>query len=250
MRIDPVRYSQDGFAALRAGNCDLACTDRPLGGREMADFGAHPPVGRRLAFYGYGLYVHPANPTDAMYTGHLRAILRGQFNDWKQVAGAAGADYVGPIRVYGTAKSTRAGELLSRLAGIVVAEATWQVCANDEAVLAAVAGDPLGLGLAGLGYDGDDVRYLGLRMTRDGTAVLPSIEAIEEERYGLARMIYIYHAAPPTEAVRAAMEYLASPAGAAAIIATDLWPIAPERRDLPMARPGEPHQAGQEDAAP
>ncbi len=227
----PMRYSQDGFDNLARGQCDLACADRLLNDREIDQFGQQPVAGRRIAFYGYALYVHHTNKLDAIFAGHLEMVLQQRITDWHELAGDAIPDLQGPINVYGLSKSTRAGMQLSHMARVWFNKPTWTVLDTDAEVIDRVARDPLALGFASLGYD-DGVRYLGLRMQRTAPAALPSLEKIESERYGLAKVIYVYYLDPPSPQVQATLDYLASDAGQAAISASDFWPIAPDRAPL------------------
>jgi phosphate transport system substrate-binding protein len=232
-KLWPMRYSQDGFEKLRSGAADLACTDRPLTSRERATLDDVPIVGKRVAFFGYGLYVHPDNPVDAVFAKHLELILQGELTDWSELLGDA-APFSGPIHVYGQGKSSRSGLQLAQMARIFFDKPSWRVVTSDEEVIANVRDDPLALGFADIGYD-QGVRYLGLRMERAGPAALPSVEAIAAERYGLAKVIYLYHRDPLTPAVRAALDYLASDAAAAELRAMQVWPLPRERWPAPDA---------------
>ena len=227
-RVGPAAYSQDGFRALARGQCDLACTDRTLSPRELPMFGGTPVAGQRIGFYGYALYVHPDNPLDSIFAKHIRLIFRKQVTDWSELGAGKG-----PIHLYGPRKSTRGGEILARQAGIWFADATWTVLDSDLEIVRAVAKDPLGLGFASIGYD-RDVRYLGLRMDRHGEPAFPSLEEIEQERYGLAKVLYVYYRTPPSAAVQAALDYLASEACQQAMQANEVWPIAPADRPVPV----------------
>lgn len=230
-----MRFSQDGFLPLAEGHCHLACTDRRPTPREHDLFAAAPIRGHRLAFYGYALYVHPDNPLDAVLARHLRPVFARRITDWRELSGGRIPGLEGPIRLYGPPKGTRAGMVLSPLANIWFAEATWQVLERDTDIVARVAADPLALGFAGIGYD-DGVRYLGLQMDPTTPPAFPSLEEIESERYGLAKLIYIYHADPPAPPVQAALAYLFSEPARAALAALDVWPVAPERAALPTVR--------------
>jgi ABC-type phosphate transport system substrate-binding protein len=224
-KLWPMRYAGDGFGPLAEGKCDIACVDRPLNKREMQQFEGKEVAGRRVGFYGYALYVHPGNRLDAIFAKHLSMVMQGEIKDWHQLAGEEIADLSGPIRVYGLGKGTRAGMQLSLLARIWFADPSWTVCETDEEIINRVAEDPLALGFAGIGYDGEDVRYLGLRMQRYGRPAFPSLEEIESERYGLAKVIYIYYAEPASESVQAVLDYLYSDAGRAAMESTSVWPV-------------------------
>ena len=116
-----------------------------------------------------------------------------------------------------------------------MADPTWEALESDAEIVRAVADDPSALGFAAIGLD-TDVRYLGLRMVRGVRPSLPSLEEIESERYGLAKVIYLYYRSPPTPAVQAALDYLDSDSGRAAIEATDVWPF-PASRSLSISTP-------------
>ncbi|MBK8913334.1 MAG: hypothetical protein IPM64_01830 [Phycisphaerales bacterium] len=223
-RAEPVYLSQHGFRALARGDCDIACTDRPLVASELEQFGANPPVGRRIGFYGYALYVNEANRIDSIFAGHIELLFKRRILDWSELGGDAGA-----ITLLGPGKGTRGGVLLARQAGVWFSDPTWIALDSDAAVIQRVRDDPLALGFAGVGLDGDGVRYLGLRMERRGEPVFPSIEAIEQDRYGLAKVIYVYWREPAPAAVETAVSYLFSDAGQAALQRTDIWPIPAER---------------------
>lgn len=234
-KLWPLDYSQRGIENLARGACDIACTDRLMTSRELEQFGDGAVRGYRVAFYGYALYVHPENPLDAIFAKHLEMVLQGRITDWGQLAGRQIPDWQGPIHTYGRAKGTRAGMQLSHMARIFFAKPSWKVCRSDAEVIAAVAADPYALGFATIGYD-EGVRYLGLRMERAGRAVLPSLEEIEREEYGLAKVIYVYFVEPPSPAVQAVLEYLQSDEGRAAIEATDMWAVPASRAAVPPLR--------------
>jgi phosphate transport system substrate-binding protein len=219
--------SRHGFADLAAGECDLACTDRPISVRERDAFGERRVAGYRVGFYGYGLYVHPDNPLDSIFAGHLKYLFQKKVSDWRELGGN-NVDIEGPIRLIGPHKGTRGGEILARQARIWFGDPTWEPLDSDAQIVAAVAADPLALGFAGIGFD-QDARYLGLRMERRGRAAFPSIEEIESERYGLAKVIYVYFEDPPSESARAVLDYLFSDPGRAAIESTRVWPVPQER---------------------
>ncbi len=224
-RHQPVYLSQNGFEALARGEADIACTDRVLTPRERAELFAGKPIeGRRVGFYGFALYVNPANPLDSIYSGHLKLVCQKKITDWKDLANQPVTRLEGPIRILGPRKSTRAGEMLARQARIWFADPTWEVLDTDAEIVAAVEQDPLALGVASVGLD-RGVRYLGLRMERGGPPAFPSLEEIESERYGLAKVIYVYSLAPARPDVHSAIEFLFSEEGRTAIEQTHVWPI-------------------------
>lgn len=224
-RVPPVYLSQHGFEHLATGAADIACTDRVLSAREWREkFPAGDVAGYRVGFYGYALYVHPSNKLDSIFSGHLSLLFQRRILDWSELAASEVAGLEGPIRLVGPRKSTRGGDVLMRQARIWFDRPTWEVFDSDERVIAEVAADPLAVGFASVGYD-RGVRYLGLRMERAGRPAFPSLEEIESERYGLAKVLYIYVRTPLTPQTQAVIDHLYSDDGRAAIESTRVWPI-------------------------
>ncbi|MCA9245129.1 MAG: substrate-binding domain-containing protein [Phycisphaerales bacterium] len=221
-RVGSITFSIDGFERLAKGECDLACVDRPISPRELEAF-AEVPIGRRVGFYGFALYVNPSNPVDSLFAKHLKMILRGEIKDWSEIGGEAG-----PIRLIGPQRATRGGRLLLGQAGIFFDKEPWEAIDSDAGIVDAVAADPQALGFAAVGYVGP-ARYLGLRLERAGEAVLPSLEAIEKDRYPLAKVIYVYHRADADAGPREAVRYLFSPRGQVALENAGIAPIPFER---------------------
>ncbi|HUU97295.1 MAG TPA: substrate-binding domain-containing protein, partial [Phycisphaerae bacterium] len=210
------------------GRCDVACTDRPIEPRELRRFGDQQIEGYRVAFYGFALYVHPENPLDSIFAKHIKLLFQKKITDWKTLGGTEG-----PITLYGPRKATRGGMILMQQARIWFAEPTWIALDSDAEIVEQVAADPTALGFASIGFD-QNVRYLGIRMERTSPPAFPSLEEIESERYGLAKVIYVYFDSPPNPAPQAVLDYLFSERGRTAIESTNVWPIGRERAALPQ----------------
>ncbi len=228
----PVYLSQHGFEALRERRCDVACTDRRIGPVELREFGDRKLVGLRIAFYGYALYVNRQNPLDSVFARHVGLLFEGKVHDWKELATTPIPSLSGPIALYGPEKSSRGGMVLSPLARIWFDQPAWKTLESDAEIIRRVAADPAALGFATIGYDNDQVRYLGLRMERSAAPAFPSLEEIESERYGLAKVIYIYYESPASRDVGAVRDYLMSEAGRRAIESTGMWAIAADRASV------------------
>ena len=230
--VGPIFMSQNGFQNLREGRCDIACTDRKITVREYADFGEQKLRGYRVAFYGFALYVNPENPIDSIYAGHLKLLFQRKLMDWKQL----GTPFEGAIRLIGPEKSTRGGMILMQQARIWFDKPTWETLPSDRAIVQAVTEDPYALGFAGIGFDQEGARYVGLRMERTAKPAFPSLEEVESERYGLAKVIYLYMPAEPTPATDAVLEYLFSEDGRRSMESTQVWQIARERAQVELPK--------------
>lgn len=230
-RVGPIYLSQHGFENLARGEALVAITDRPPSRNEIAALGDRQLEGVRVGFYGYALYVSRANPLDSVYAGHLRYLFQRKLTDWKELGGPA-VSLEGPIRLIGPEKGTRGGEILLRQAQIWFDQPTWETRATDAQIVEEVAADPMAIGFAAIGLD-QQARYLGLRMERNSAPAFPSLEEIESERYGLAKVIYVFYVAPASPEVNALLDYLFSDDGAAALRSTNVWPL-PRRRATVM----------------
>lgn len=228
-RVQPVYLSQHGFEHLAGGAADIACADRKLSKLERKERFADGRVeGRRVGFYGYALYVNPANKLDSIFAGHLGLLFQRKIRDWSELAAGQSPGLEGPIRLIGPEKRTRGGDVLMRQAKIWFDRPTWETRETDAEIIDAVAADPLALGFASVGYD-QGVRYLGLRMERGADPVFPSLEQIESESYGLAKVIYLYVRTPISPPVQAALDFLFSPEGRRAVESTSVWPVSQDR---------------------
>jgi phosphate transport system substrate-binding protein len=228
-RVQPVYVSQHGFQALARGECDVACADRRISARELAEFGDRKVEGYRVAFYGFAFYVHPDNPLDSIFARHIRLLFQKKVTDWKELGGGEG-----PITLYGPRKASRGGMILMQQAQIWFAEPTWTPLDSDIEIIEHVAADPSALGFASIGFD-QGVRYLGIRMRRRGPPAFPSLEEIESEEYGLAKVIYVYVESPPSLTAQAVLGYLFGDRGRAAIESTNVWPVPRERARVTQA---------------
>ena len=222
-RVEPVAWSEAGFEHLEKCECDVACTDRLMTPREVHKYGPRDVRGWRVGFYGYAFYVNPANPTDSIFAGHIKLLLRRKITDWGEIG-----PFAGPIRLIGPEKATRGGEILMRQARLWIDKPTWEALPTDAAIVDAVAHDRSALGFASIGFDGP-ARYLGLRMERTAPPAWPSLEEIESEKYGLAKVIYVYVSSPPTPAARAVLDVLYGADAERAMRATGVWPIPRQR---------------------
>lgn len=232
-QVGPVSYSQHGFQHLLDGTCDIACTDRRIQPSEVARFGDQRLAGYRVAFYGYALYVHPDNPLDSIYAGHIPYLFTRRMTDWQELVGHEVPGLDGPINLYGPEKHTRGGMILMRQSGIWFAEPAWSPLESDAEIVRRVVSDPLALGFASIGFD-HEARYVGLRMQRDAKPAFPSLDEIESEEYGLAKVIYIYFKTPTTRPSKQVLAYLFSDEGTDAIESTNVWPVAVDRAAVPI----------------
>ena len=81
--------SGSGFAALLAGECDVAATSRSASVDEIALARAKgvDPKEYVIGYYGVAVIVHPSNPVKGLTKAQVRDIFSGTVRNWKAVGG-------------------------------------------------------------------------------------------------------------------------------------------------------------------
>jgi phosphate transport system substrate-binding protein len=240
---EPPVTAPRAFDALREGKIDLACTSWQIARYELEKFDRQQvarPLGWRVAARAFALYVHPDNPIRSLTAGQVKQIYRREATQWGSVGWAEG----GAINLYGPPRRSAGGELLMGIANLFLAENPWQSFQEPQAVLAAVAEDPDGLGFAPLGAD-RSVRSLALASYENDPPVEATTESVMANKYLLGKLVYVWSADPPPEPVKVFADWLFSEAGAAEIRRSGYTPIGPDVRRVDLI-----HQAQTEHMEP
>ncbi len=219
-----------GIEALLNGSADLVLTSMPLTqsqkNRFSERFGYLPsyvPVARD----GVALYVNLLNPLqeitflqlDAVYSATRRCGARQAIRKWSDlgVKGSRGERMITPL---GLTSDTGAYLLFKHF---VLCDgdfrADFQALAGPAAVQAALAGNPAAIGFSSSALRSADVRAVAVARREGETALLPSIETIQNGRYPLTRTLGIMlNIAPdekPNPGVQEFLDYVRSAAGQA-----------------------------------
>lgn len=240
-RVGKIRFSHDGFRALVKGQANVACTSSTIAWYDAKDYieaHGHLPVGWRVAWDAYAVYVHPDNPVRHMEVKQFRDILRSKIKNWAAVDGPSG-----PITLYGPHRGTRAGRLFMQVANLFLADPPWKQFREAGDIIDAVKTDPTSIGLTELGY-AEATPYLGLKGAFDREPVYPTKETIEADKWPLLKTIWIWTPDPPDEAAAKLLDHIFSEQGQAAIQSTYYTPIprdkartAVDLKNLPTTQP-------------
>lgn len=159
---------------------------------------------------GIAVIVHRDNPVAALSDDQVRAIYRGEVDNWSHLGGDDQA-----ITVVNKAEGRSTLELFLEYfqldnravrADVVIGE-------NQQGIKA-VAGDPAAIGYVSIGsaeYEaeaGTPIRLLPLR------GVAASTDTVNQKRYPLRRELNLITAGVPGDAQRAFIDFAASPAAA------------------------------------
>ncbi|HWD31315.1 substrate-binding domain-containing protein [Pseudomonas caricapapayae] len=220
LRIDIAAHgSSTGFAALKAGQADLAAASRPIKGSELNELQALGDLNSAAAeqiigLDGVAVIVHPDNPLPQLSIAQLAQIFAGRITTWEELGLGKG-----PIHLY--ARDDRSGTFETFKA--LVLDTTGQALAttarrfeSGEQLTREVLADRQAIGFSSLA----SVQGAKVLAIADGAsrAMLPSPALVASEDYPLSRRLYFY--LPPNRSTpwaRALAEFAQSPKGQAVV---------------------------------
>jgi phosphate transport system substrate-binding protein len=179
-----------GVAALLAGDADLCAASRPFRPDEInALHDEFETIGVRflLARDALMVFVHPDNPVRSLSFAELRRVFAAETTDWAAFGGDPG-----PIEV--VVRSPTSGThhfFRDHVLGDGDYSAAATIVARPGDVIAEVATNPEAIGFGGL-VGSPSVAVLAIDDVR------PSVAAIRDGTYPLARYLSYYAVRPPT----------------------------------------------------
>jgi phosphate transport system substrate-binding protein len=168
------------------------------------------------------------NPVKALSLYELRQVLSGGIKNWKQLGGKDA-----PITIYGRDNNSGVGAFLEEeFMGDVGISSTAKTFPTNSAVFSAVGHDVNGIGYGTLDPRIDStVRFLAIKASASGEAVLPTSDAIRAKRYKLIRPLYFYFAGQPTGDLFRFAQWVLSPEGQLVVEAVGFYPLGPAERE-------------------
>lgn len=183
--------SARGFADLVEGEAQVAMmTRRPNraeldAGWQLGDLGSQDQE-FVVALDGVAVVVNRRNPLVRVDLEQLRKLFSGQSRDWGELGGAAGE-----VRLHLDRNAGAVRDLMNErvMRGSAFAEA--QLHGDARELVAAVAADPLAIGLIPIGeHYGEGTRPLAV--ADGGRAIAPTLTEVFSEDYPLSRRLYLY----------------------------------------------------------
>jgi phosphate transport system substrate-binding protein len=222
-----------GFTALNAGGTDIVITGRRIQPEERALL-AHlgdmtaATAEHTIGVDGIAAVVNTTNPVTSLSKEQLKAVFSGTTRNWSEVGGIPG-----DIHLYGIADGS---ELASAVTATVLANtplaATAKKLPDAAQVAAAVAADPLGIGVVDLANIQPD-KAVAIADTGAIPSTPTNHAAVAGEEYPFAFRIYAYTAPQGGSAIaQRLVDYALSPAGQAlaeqnGLVSQTLKPAAP-----------------------
>ncbi|RMH17779.1 MAG: phosphate ABC transporter substrate-binding protein, partial [Acidobacteria bacterium] len=197
--------STRGFEDTVAGRNDLGAMARDPTPAEASQILTFP-----IAYDGVGVVVHASNPLAGVSTEDLRRIYAKEVTSWAELGGADA-----PIVVVTKAAGHATLETFLHHTGLGRTELQADVVGGDNAqVIRVVANTENAIGYVSLGEvlhaieEGMPLRLVPL----DG--VEPTLEAVADKSYPMARTLYLIARDEPQGASRALLDFLRSAEGA------------------------------------
>ena len=207
--------SGTGLAALINGTTDIANASRPIKDEERAKAEANgvTPVEFVVARDAIAIIVHPQNPVQQLTLAQLSAMYQGQITNWAEVGGEDR-----PIVLL--SRETNSGthvyflEHVLRLSDAedpALFSPDTLLLPSSEGISTEVRRNPNAIGYDGLGYVTDDLKTVAVAADEGGPFIQPSIEAVNNQTYPIARDLYMYTAGEPSGALEAYMNWVLGP---------------------------------------
>jgi phosphate transport system substrate-binding protein len=199
--------SGSGFAALLAGECDIAAASRPMNEDEARLAKLHGLTFNDdvIGSYGVAIVVNKANPIGGLTIEQVRDIFTGVIANWKQVGGADAE-----IHVY--IRDPVAGTYLG-FQELAMERKPYAASARQfksyAEIMEALKNDKAGIGYAGMNFLGSgNTKPLAIN------GVMPSVFSVNDGNYPYARTLRLYtNKAGASDAARAFVRFAQSSAG-------------------------------------
>jgi phosphate binding protein len=194
-----------GVAGIIDGTCDIGDASRPMKAKELSDAVSKgkDPKANVIAMDGIAVVVHPSNKISAISKEQIKDIYTGKISDWSAFGG-------GSQKIVVVSRDSASGtfECFNEKAlenAKVRPDALMQ--ASNQAVASTVAKTPGAIGYVGIGYLSSQIKAL----TVDG--VMPSKETVLNNKYKLARPLFMYTNGSPQGMVKEYLDFVKSEEG-------------------------------------
>ena len=201
-----------GVQKVGEGLVSIGNTGRALSEEEIAKYGlkTYP-----FALDGVAVVINPGNPVSGLSADQVRDIFSGKISNWKEVGAKDGAIHLFTRDEASGTREVFWEKLLKK--GPIAGNAN--VVASNGAMKGAIAQDKDAIGYAGIGHVDQSVKGVIL----DG--VVPSQDNAMNGSYPVVRKLYMNTKGEPSKLVKAFIDYIMSPDGAAIIAKSGYLPL-------------------------
>ncbi|MBF0127228.1 MAG: PstS family phosphate ABC transporter substrate-binding protein [Magnetococcales bacterium] len=225
--------SVTGIVGLINGTADIANTSRLMNKKELEEAKSHGvnPKEHLVGYDALAIFVHKSNPVEFLSIKSLADIYgEGGFIDsWSKVGVTVPGCRENKIHLIGRSLTSGTNAyfhdaILGGKLHFRHDENSIDLTESDE-ILALVAKEPCAIGYIGMGYGTPEVKKLKISQGAGSSVVEANIANAINQRYPLARPLFMYTDGEPTGAIKAYLEWVQSDAGQCLLLKTGYAPI-------------------------
>jgi phosphate transport system substrate-binding protein len=225
-----------GIAALMKGAVDIAnasCDLKPAEAEQAEKNTGKKPVGFTVGFDALAVYVHKDNPLSEISFEQLTELYaeHGKVTRWSELG----------IKIPGVSDDTIVRVSRQSSSGTYEFFREHALGNNDfrlgsrdlngsKEVVELVGSTPTAIGYSGMGYATPGVKMLKVAHSKTEPAVAPTIAAVHDKSYPLARSLHLYTLGEPQGAVKAYVDWILSDAGQKVVQDSGYVPVPPGQR--------------------
>jgi phosphate transport system substrate-binding protein len=228
-----------GIAALIKGAVDLANASRDIKPSEAGQAARNTgkaPVGFNVGFDALAVYVHKDNPLEEITLEQLSQIYveGSQTTRWSELG----------VKIPGVKDDTIVRVSRQSSSGTyeffrehALGNKDFRLGSRDlngsKEVVELVGTTPTAIGYSGMGYATPAVKKLKLMSQAGAGAVAPTVAAVHDKTYPLARSLHVYTLGQPEGAVKKYIDWILSDAGQKVVEDAGYVPLPPDQRTKP-----------------
>jgi len=223
--------SGTGISALISNTVDIANASRAIKDEEIeqANQNGVEPVEQIVARDAIAVIVNPQNPVQRLTLQQVSDIYTRRISNWKELGGEDR-----PIVLL--SRETNSGTHVYFLESVIrlgndkdktIFSAETLLLPSSEGIIAEVRENPNAIGYDGLGYITPEVKVIALAVEPGSEYIMPTIETVNNNRYPIARDLYIYTNGQPEGFVKTYIDWILSSEGQLIVKELGFVPVQP-----------------------
>jgi phosphate transport system substrate-binding protein len=228
-----------GLAALLKGAVDIANASRdikPSESEQAAKNTGKKPVGFTVGFDALAVYVHKDNPLTEITLAQLEDLYAegGKTTRWSELGvQIPGVQDDTIVRVSRQSSSGTYEFFREHALGNKDFRLGSRDLNGSKEVVELVGSTLTAIGYSGMGYATPAVKMLKVAKAKGEPAISPTVAAVHDKSYPLARSLHLYTLGEPQGAVKAYIDWILSGAGQKIVEDSGYVPVPPDARPKP-----------------
>jgi len=228
-----------GIAALMRGAVDVANASRdlkPAEAEQAQKYTGKKPVGFTVGFDALAVYVHEDNPLSEITLEQLTDLYAegGKTTRWSELGvKIPGVSDDTIVRVSRQSSSGTYEFFREQALGTRDFRMGSRDLNGSKEVVELVGGTLTAIGYSGMGYATPAVKTVRVTSKPGSPSVAPTVAAVHDKTYPLARSLHLYTLGEPQGAVKQYIDWILSDAGQKVVEDSGYVPVPPDQRAKP-----------------